>query len=257
MRDAFIIGGKGVVGQATAKALKIPYYYDLQGSNITLKKGAKKKYCFICLPTPTEKDGSQKSSVAIIRAYLKKIKNYGTDCLFVIRSTLLPGTCKSLSKDTGAKIVYNPEFLSESTAVHDATHPLIKVVGADDPALGRQVINLWKKIKCPLEISTNTATAEMIKYVFNVFAVVKIVFANQIYDLCQKNGADYEVIHRALHLHPWGSKNHFRVLDKGGRGAGGRCFPKDIKAFAKYSHSKFLKLVEKINLDYLKSSGKE
>jgi len=85
----------------------------------------------------------------------------------------------------------------------------------------------------------------------------KIVWANQMYDICQNNGADYETIRRTLHRHPWGSKHHLRAVHKGGRGAGGKCIPKDLAAFTKYSTSELLKTVEKLNKKYLIKSKKE
>ena len=106
-------------------------------------------------------------------------------------------------------------------------------------------------------IVTNTVTAETLKYAFNTFFITKIVFANQLYDNCEKSGADYKVIQEALMAHPWGSKHHLKVLHKGGRGGGGRCLPKDIKAFAKYTNSPLLQKVEELNRGYLEMSHKE
>lgn len=253
--DCFVIGN-GIVGQATRKALDIPYYFDLKESNITLNEGAKKKWCFICLPTPTDEKESQAKAIDVIRDYIKQIKQMGSP-IFVIRSTVLPGTCRALAETTGAVVVSNPEFLSESKWEEDAIHPRIKVIGADDIAIRRGLVSLWQRIKCKLEVTTDSTTAEMIKYVMNTFAVVKVVYANQIYDACDKVKADYEVIHHVLHSHPWGSKEHLRVIDKGGRGAGGKCLPKDIKAFAKFSSSPLLDLVKRLNEEYLTKSKKQ
>jgi len=256
MDDAFVVGGLGKVGLATRQALDIPYYFDLKEANITLEEGAKKLFCIICLPTPTDEKGGQGKAVDVIRDYIKQIKEYGGRNIFVIRSTVLPGTCKALAEATETMVVSNPEFLSEATWEYDALNPRIKVIGADDIPSQKAVVNLWKGIKCKLEVVTDTATAETIKYAFNTFAMLKVNFANIIYDNCQKTGADYETIRYALHRHPWGSKHHLRVLDKGGRGAGGRCLPKDVKAFASFTSSDFLKLLEKMNMDYLVASKK-
>lgn len=256
MTDAFLIG-RGYVGQATEKALNIPYYFDLKGSNITLEEGAKLKWCFICLPTPTDEKDGQSKAIEVIRDYIKQIKGLGGNCIFVIRSTVLPGTCKALMEMTGAVVCSAPEFLSEATFIEDALKPRMKVFGAEEPQYLKALSDLWKHIPCKLEIKTNTATAEMIKYTFNTFAVVKNVFANQIYDACQVVGADYNKVHHALHFHPWGSKEHLRVIHKGGRGAGGHCLPKDLKAFAKMFNLKLLKVVDELNTNYLTESKKE
>jgi len=256
MENAFVLGF-GFVGKATARALRIPYYFSKSEANITLEQASKKLFCIICLPTPTDEKGGQGPSVQVILDYIKQIIEYGNRNIFVIRSTVLPGTCRYLSEQVGgAMVVSNPEFLSESTADFDAAHPRIKVIGADAMPELKAVSELWKPIQCKLEIKCDTVTAEMIKYVFNVFAATKVVFANQIFDMCEKTGADYGKIHDVLHYHPWGSKHHFNIIDKGGRGAGGHCIPKDLKAFATYTNSDLFKIIERLNQEYLISSKK-
>lgn len=257
MNDAFILGGLGYVGKATAKSLNIPYYFTRHESNISLEEGAKKQFCFICLPTPTDREGQQTEARKVIHDYIAQIKEYGGRNIFVIRSTVLPGTCRALSEELGVMVASSPEFLSEKTWEEDAIKPRMLVIGADSQAVKIALVEAWKNVKCKLRIETDTVTSEMIKYTFNTFGVTKVVFANQIYDICQKNGADYEMIHYALHKHPWGSKEHFKVEHKGGRGGGGTCFPKDVLAFAKYSNSPLLQKVEELNLDYLAKSGKK
>ena len=254
--NAFVLGGLGVVGRATRKALDIPYYFDLKEANISLEEGATKQWCFICLPTPTDEQGQQGKAIEVIRDYIKQIHSYGGSTVFVVRSTVLPGTCRGLSETTGAMVVSNPEFLSDATWEYDCMNPRMKVIGSDFPQVTRALEEYWKHIPAKINISTNSQTAEMIKYVFNTFAVTKIVFANQIFDICGRVGADYEAIHKALHLHPWGSKEHFKVVDKGGRGGGGKCLPKDIKAFAQWSNMPLFHKVEEINTNYLHTSHK-
>lgn len=253
--DAFILG-HGMVGKATALALQIPDWFDLKGSTITLSEGAKRKWCFICLPTPTDSKGSQDKAIEVIRNYIKEIQEYGNP-IFIVRSTVLPGTCRALATMTGAVVVSNPEFLSEATWDEDAIHPRMKVIGADDVAIRRGVVDLWRPVESKIDIATDTVTSETIKYVFNTFAALKVVYANQIYDNCVETGADYEVVREALHRHPWGSKHHFKVTDKGGRGAGGRCLPKDLKAFTLFTGSELLKMTDKLNSKYLTESHKE
>ena len=86
--DAFVIGGLGIVGQATRKALNIPFYFDKKESNITLKEGSKKLFCFICLPTPTDERGEQQG-IDEIREYVRQLKDLGGRNIFVIRSTVI------------------------------------------------------------------------------------------------------------------------------------------------------------------------
>jgi nucleotide sugar dehydrogenase len=257
MTDKAFIIGNGTVGKATARALGIKSYYDLEGSNITLEEGSKKLFCFICLPTPTDEKGGQAKARLQIASYIEQLKEYGSRNIFVIRSTVIPGTCRALAEQYGVMVVSNPEFLTEDRWEEDAIRPRMVVIGADDVPSKNAVVSLWKPVKSKIRVETDTVTAETLKYAFNTFFVTKVVWANQLYDMCQKNGADYETIHKALHAHPEGSKNHFTIEHKEGRGAGGKCLPKDLKAFAKYSGSKLLKLVDELNDDYLHKSKKE
>ena len=274
--DAFIIG-KGFVGNATMKALDIQYYFDIKESNITLEEGSKKLYCFICLPTATEANGGQEKALKVIDDYVKQMKEYGNRNIFIIRSTVVPGTCKMLSQKYDVMVASNPETLSEKTWEEDAVNPRTIIIGADDVPTRNALVNIWKpRIKLNEKgtkiamnkgfashhgrqglIVTDTVTAETLKYAFNTFFITKIVYANQMYDICEINGANYRIIRQALHQHPWGSKHHFRIIHKGGRGGGGHCFPKDIKLFAKYSNLPFFQKVEELNNEYLTKSKKE
>ena len=254
--DCVVIGGAGIVGQATRKSLNIPFYYDLKGSNITLEEASKKLFIFFCLPTPTDEKGGQGKSIELIRGYVQQIKEYGGRNIFVIRSTVIPGTCRAIAKEFDVMVCSNPETLSEDTWERDAMMPRINIIGADDVPSKNALEALWLPLTIKKTISTDTVTSEMLKYVFNTFFITKIVFANQIYDICEKAGADYKAIREALMYHPWGSKHHFKVVHKDGRGGGGHCFPKDIKAFAKWSNLPLMKKVEELNTEYLQLSGK-
>jgi nucleotide sugar dehydrogenase len=255
--DCVVIGGMGFVGKATRLSLDIPYYFDLKESNITLEEASKKLFIFLTLPTPTDEKGGQSKSIDLMRDYIRQIKEYGGRNIFVVRSTVIPGTCRALSKEFDVMVCSNPELMSEDTWERDAVHPRLTIIGADDIPSRNALVELWKHVKSKKTVVTDTVTAEMMKYAFNTFFITKIVYANQIYDACQVAGADYKEIREALMDHPWGSKHHFKVIHKGGRGGGGHCFPKDIKAFAKWSSLPFFKKVEELNNEYLHASKKE
>ena|SRR3990167_1212171 len=253
--DCFVIG-KGMVGQATMKALDIPHFFDLKESNITLEQASKKLFCFLCLPTPTD-DRGQQQGLDEIRGYIQQLKEYGGRNIFVIRSTVLPGTCKALADQFGVMVASNPEFLTEKTWEKDAVKPRIKVIGADDIPSRNALVELWKRVNSKVELITDTITAETLKYAHNVFYALKVVYANQLYDVCEMNGAKYNLIKDTLYRHPWGSRNHLNIIHQGGRGAGGKCLRKDLEAFAKYSEKELFKVAAKINKEYLDSTHKE
>lgn len=251
--DACVIG-YGVVGQATAAVFGIDKYFDLNGSTITLERAAKTKYIFLCLPTPV-KDG--RYNIEATREIVKQIAGYGCGGILINRSTVTPGTARALSDEFQVSIVANPEFLDQQTAEHDAKHPSFIILGGDLKNYTAAVRGLYdSRFKGIDVIETDTVTAEMVKVSMNAFFGTKVVFANELYDVCKKNGADYGKVKEALEKHRYGSKNHFGIFHKGGRGAGGRCLSKDLEAFTDYSKSDLLQVVQRINKELLEEYPK-
>ena len=254
--DVVVIGGTGFVGRATMKSLNIKYQFSLSESNITLEEASKKQFIIFCTPTPTNPKDKQEG-VDIIDGYIQQIKEYGGRNIFIIRSTVLPGTCKHLAEKYDVMVASNPELLSEDTWEDDAIHPKAIIIGADDVPTRIAVTNLWKSYKIKNFIVTDTITSETIKYAFNLFFLTKVIWANQIYDICQVNGAKYNTVKEAIYAHPWGTHHHLKPIHKGGRGGGGHCFPKDIKAFAKYSNLRLFQVIDELNDGYLQASRKK
>jgi UDPglucose 6-dehydrogenase len=77
---------------------------------------------------------------------------------------------------------------------------------------------------------TEATHAEMIKYFANVFYALSVSYVNQMYDLCERLGVDYEVVRDAAKADPMMSSSHLEVWHKGYRGYGGNCLPKDTRA---------------------------
>jgi UDPglucose 6-dehydrogenase len=257
MRDAVIIGW-GTVGKATADCFKIDKYYSRTESNITLEEIAKQKYIFICLPTPTIEG---KCYVAGITEFIKKIIKYPESkaAVFIIRSTVYAGYNQYLQAELGIKnIVSNPEFLSEDTAIEDSNNPALIVIGADDPKYREMVYGVYSaRFRYVQPIMTDSITAELLKLTVNAFFTTKVIFGNTIFDYANAIGANYETIKLALENHPWGSKNHFTVFHKRGRGAGGKCLTKDMEALANATSSRMFMEVDKMNKELLQETGKK
>ena len=242
MKNEGFIVGYGVVGQATAKALGITKYFDLKGSPWTLEDARKYKYIFICVPTPTVNGRCDTSAVEAT------VKQLGGNHVFVIRSTVTPGTCRNLANKYHVMTVSYPEFLTMSTAEEDALNPDLVVIGSDHkPALdGLSNYFLTDFPKdgskgVPYLVRTDSTTAEMIKYAINTFYATKVVFANALYDVCQSAGVDYDTVKRAMYKRKWVGDNHLTVPFNGKRGLGGPCLPKDLEAFASYSSKLFFR----------------
>ena len=250
MDDACIVGS-GMVGKATAKALSIPFYFDILGSNITLEQAAEKRYIFICLPTPTIKGRCDTHELYQI---IKQIRDYGKQNIFVIRSTVNPGFCRSLDTSLGIRnVVHVPEFFTEATWEKDVENPDIIVIGAESKDYREAVEGIYKaRYQRGVEIIlTDSITSELIKWAINGFYATKVVYANEIYDFAQKVGANYETIKDTMYKRKWIGKNHLNIWRGDKRGAGGKCLPKDLEALAEMSQSSLLLKVLERNNHYI------
>jgi UDPglucose 6-dehydrogenase len=256
MNNAVVIGW-GTVGKATADAFKIDKYYSRTESNIEFDDIAKQKFIFICLPTPTINGICYTDGIT---DFIRKVIQYpeSKNATFIIRSTVNAGYNKHLQQEFGiSNIVSNPEFLSEDTAIKDANKPDIIVIGADYPWYREQVYGIYSaRFRYVKPIMTDSVTAELLKLTLNAFFTTKVVFANEIFDYAQEVEANYETIKVALEQHPWGSKGHFQIHHKNGRGAGGKCLAKDIESLADATGSLLLSSVYAINQELLRESGK-
>lgn len=258
MENAVIIGN-GVLGQATGEAFGIADRYDIDPlrRTIEIEEVVKRKYIFICLPTPTS-FGACDTSI-IYETIAKFIKQgLSKDSILIIRSTVYPGFNRYLQSSFKInQFVSNPEFISNDTALEDMAKPDLIVVGGENQEAVSQVVALYKsRFKYPEPIVTDSTTAEFIKYSLNSFFALKVVFANQLFDGAQQLKANYEVVRKVLESHKWGSKNHLEAFHKGGRGYWGKCLPKDVEAFSEIIDSDLLRTVHGINLDLVGEGGK-
>lgn len=159
----------------------------------------------------------------------------------IVRAELAPGL--------DVRIVSNPEFLAEGTAVEDFFHPDRVVLGSSDPAACEAVAELYRPLNAPLLI-TDMRTAEMVKYASNAFLATKISFINEIAAICDQLGADVKQVADGMGYDPRIGRTH---LDAG-LGYGGSCFPKDVRALEYMAsihgfHPQLLRAVMDINQD--------
>ena len=211
---------------------------------------------FVCVPTPFDKDNGFDLS------YVKDVcNNISGEKIIVIKSTVLPGTTESLQKEYPRhKFLFNPEFLTETIADHDTNFPKRQIIGftekSEDVAAG--VLEILPK--APFQKITLSKNAEMIKYFGNNWYAVKVIFANQMYDLCEKIGVDYEVVRESAGAEPMVGSSHLEIFHKGYRGYGGKCLPKDIKALIQFADAsgvdlKLHKTAEEINKKLMEGQG--
>lgn len=196
-------------------------------SNVEAVKGV--EMVFLCLPTPESEDG--RADLTFVHGVIDELANeVGDDTLFVIKSTVPPGTSAELRKrlaDLGssARLVSHPEFLREGRAVDDFMEPDRIVVGSYDPADAERVASLYRNIETEVVV-TDPTSAEMIKYANNSYLAARLTFANALANVCEAVGADVVDVIKGIGLdHRIGP--HFL---QPGPGYGGSCFPKDTAA---------------------------
>lgn len=190
---------------------------------------------FLCVPTPMRKSGE--CDLSILKFALTEISNCVTalnkkNFIVVIKSTIPPGTTEALNTEfNNLDIVFNPEFLTEANAVNDYINQNRIVIGGERPGTTK-VKQIFSKAfpKVPI-IKTSSTIAETIKYVTNTFLSMKVSYANEIYQLCQKLNIDYDkVIEYARYDERLGNSHWSVPGPDGDFGFGGHCFPKDIAA---------------------------
>lgn len=197
-----------------------------------LANGEKIKECdivFIAVPTPTTPDGFDDS---ILREAIKKV---GSGKTVIIKSTLLPGTTEALQEETpDIFVMHSPEFLRETSAAYDSSNPKRNIIGIpiDNEDYRQRAKTVLEVLpKAPFEMVCKAHEAELIKYGGNCWLYTKVVFMNMLHDLALKMGGDWNTIIEAMMADKRIGDSHMNVSHKGGRGAGGHCFPKDFAAY--------------------------
>ncbi len=215
---------------------------------------------FSAVGTPPDEDGSAdlKYVIDVAKQFGKSITKYN---VLVTKSTVPVGTSKiikqviqdELSKrniNIAFDVASNPEFLKEGAAIKDFMSPDRVVVGVDSERCKDLMTKLYRPFLLNnfRVIFTDIPSAEMIKYASNSMLATRISFMNDIANLCEKVGADVNMVRKGI-----GSDT--RIGSKflyPGCGYGGSCFPKDVKALIKTAEKygydmRVLRAVEEVN----------
>jgi nucleotide sugar dehydrogenase len=197
---------------------------------------------FVCVPTPTDND-----NYSLLCGVIKDIKSAGYAGLVVVKSTVPSQYIEEFD------VVYNPEFLSRATANQDFVRPPFVLLGGRSE-LTRQVADIYRKysqVRLEKIVYTDIKTACLAKYTMNSFYATKVTFMNQIYDVAQRIGVNWDELISILSAQPWMGTHHFQVPGPdGSRGFGGPCLPKDTEALVKEFDVRLLKTVLELNKEY-------
>lgn len=206
-----------------------------------LKAGiADAQVIFLAVGTPPRSDGSADlSALEAVAADLGR--NLAAPAVAVVKSTAPVGTGARLEAIIAAAskhacpVVSNPEFLKEGNAVNDFLRPDRVVIGAEDPAAGERVAELYKPFvrnNKPILMMPRTAS-ELTKYASNAYLATRISFINEIAEICGRLGVDVDFVRRGMGTDERIGQ-HFLYP---GVGYGGSCFPKDVQALSSFGRA--------------------
>ena len=193
---------------------------------------------YICVPTPSNEDGSCNTS--IVEEVVLELNKLNYKGVVAIKSTVKPTTTLKLQNTTTLEICFVPEFLRERSALVDfiENHDLL-AIGTKN----KEVFNLIKECHghYPQNISQLDPTeAEILKYYSNVLNALKVTFANEMYEICEKLNVNYTKIKNAF-VKRGTTKDVYLDVSDNFRGYAGMCLPKDTIALAA--------LVKELDLD--------
>lgn len=215
---------------------------------------------FVCVGTP-QKPGEFAADVTYVDAAVESLRTHLTATSVVVgKSTVPVGTAERLAgviADTGAAMMWNPEFLREGHAVEDTLHPNRLVYGVADGEPGQAAAATLDEVYASIlaedtpRMITDFATAELVKTAANSFLATKISFINAMAELCEASGADVTQLADAIGM----DDRIGRKFLNAGLGFGGGCLPKDIRAFMARAGElgadqavAFLKEIDSINM---------
>jgi UDPglucose 6-dehydrogenase len=230
-QSKFGIVGLGFVGGAIRDSL------DLGLANLILvdpPKGLPHTYkdladceaVFVCVPSPSNEDGSCDTS--ILENTLEKLKDYNG--VIISKTTAPPAIYENLSKQY-KNLVHAPEFLTAANASRDYSNGKFAIIGGATLAYIREAERIIRLSQTALQtvVHCTAAEASLAKYTINCFLATKVIFMNEIAGLAAASGIDYNNV---------AGNSHMRVPGPDGAlGFGGMCFPKDTAALLKYAES--------------------
>lgn len=277
--------GSGTVGTITGKGFlqlsnQVIFYdideakaKELQRSNLKATCSIEEAVCesevsFICVPTPITRNAIDLSClIAVAKDLATCLRKKGDYHVVVVKSTVIPGTTelrviplleKFSRKKAGCDfgVCVNPEFLTEIHQTWTKDDSFQRsffdkdrvVIGEFDQKSGDTLALLYKPSGIPI-IRTNLRTGEMIKYACNCALATKISYWNEIFYICQKAGIDSDLVAKTASM----DKRIGKYGTVHGKAFGGKCLPKDLRAFVDYSEKLgydpiLLKAVETINM---------
>ena len=239
MKKSISIVAAGFVGSAIVNYFNKlgnfnVYIYDLipEKRNVECLEELVKKsnIIFICLPTPMFLDTGEQDS-SIVESVLLKLDKVCEKQSLIIKSTILPNKLEEFDKKfKHLNLIYSPEFLTEANSNSDFENQDRIILGG---RLLGSAVELFKEAFPNVPIyKTDLKTAAMVKYASNCFLMTKVLFFNEVWEVCQELGINYDEVKSMTSLDKRIGDSHMSVPGPDFRfAAAGSCFIKDLNAF--------------------------
>ena len=237
--DGVLIIGYGVVGSNLAKELEKlnPEIYD-KYKEIDTRRADKYRIAFICVDTPATTDSDCDTS-EVKNAIMENEAQ-----IYVVKSTVLPGTTEKLNRETGKHIIFSPEYYGGTQHCNNFSFPFT-ILGGDkeDCTVVIQYLQHVYDGRHQFRI-TDSKTAELAKYMENSFLAMKTSFCQQFFDIAEKAGVCYEELRELFILDPRVGPSHTFVY-RDHPYWDSHCLNKDVPAIANaYQAELLLSMIE-------------
>lgn len=232
--------GKGYVGQAYKKLFPDAIFYNRHRDNIQLsrKEVNSCELAIICVPTKMNEDGSCDTSI------VEEVVGWLKTPLILIKSTVPPGTTKTLKKITGKRICHSPEYVGEGgyfVPFWQYPHPTepiyhnFMIIGGDQQDR-EDILQFFYPVLGATKTyyQVDETTSELIKYMENAAIATKVILCNEFYNIAKAFGVNYSQVREGFVLDERQGKM-FTTVYKDRRGFDGKCLPKDVTAIARAS----------------------
>lgn len=242
-KNTCLIIGYGVVGHNLHKEYNKLFIdiYDKYKTQNNTKKSIKYKFAFICVDTPYI-DENNPCDISQVEAALQE-----NDAeIYIIKSTILPGTTEMLKQKYNKRIIFSPEYYGGTQHCNNFKFDFTILGGEKEDC--REVIQLLQDVYDARHTfrMTDSKTAELVKYMENSYLGMKVAFCCQFYDIAEKLGISYEELRELFILDERVNPSHTFVY-KDHPYFSSHCLDKDIPAIANFADAELLKDILKFN----------
>jgi len=232
-----IIAGYGYVGKAVYNAFKDQHdlvIVDPAYLEEEIKTHIDADGIIICVGTPSTNTGTC-NGINV----LDVIDQTPTFIPILIKSTVSPDIVEMLiERYPTHSIVISPEFLRARSSNEDFINQKYVIIGGDDPEYFWQELFTETLPNCKMTLKCSMIEASIIKYAANSFLALKTSYFNQLYDVCESSGSDFDIVRHIISQDQRIGSDHTMVPGPDGeRGWGGHCFPKDTLAYVLWART--------------------